>query len=755
MIVRTKDEATLFKEACRIAVEVGKFRMAWVVMIDEETNRINPVLHSDEDQKDLSKINITLLSETPEASAPAVEAIREGKFVLCNDIEKTPETMPWKDAAISRGYLSSISLPIKKAGKVAGAITLYASTVNFFNEEEIELLHETTADISFALEVFEKEKQRRNAEQDLLNSQRRYQTLTESSPVGIFHTDASGYTTYVNPRWRQITGLSMEEALGNGWLKSVDENDRNFIAKSWAAASKTQGPSMAEYRFKRPDGKIAWVLGQAIPEINADNKVVGYIGTTTDITERKKAEEEIASILKYKETVLNRINDSMISVDNEWRYTFLNDAALANHEMGREDILGKIFWDVQHEMKETIFWDKYHDAMRTGKVTEAEGYYARMNIWISAKIYPSPDGLTIFYRDITEKIKAQDEILKEKRLSDSIVNSLPGVFYLYNKEGKFLRWNKNFETISKHKNKEIGKLHPLDFFDEKDKEQVKEIISETFERGEASIQIDLMVNQHLKIPYYFTGRSIDYEGSPCVTGVGIDFSERVKAQQQINETTEQLRHLTSHLQTVREEERKRIGREIHDDLGQQLTAIKMDVAWIDKNIPNESIALKRKLKNVIELLDGSNLSIRRILSELRPVILDNHELLEAMDWMGRQIATDRSIVVQFTSSEIKIQPDESLAICIFRVYQEALTNIVRHAGPCKVLTSLEIEGDLIRFTVEDNGYGFDPALVRRNKSFGTLGMKERVLSLGGSFDLKSSPGNGTKILIYLPYKISK
>ena len=226
LIVRTTDEITLFKEACRIAVEVGKFRMAWVGWIDEETNRLSPVLHSDADQNFLSRINISMIGEAQGSGDPAVATIREGKYVLCNDIEKAPEMVRWKDAAVSRGYLSCISLPIKKGGKVAGAFTLYAATIDFFNEEEIELLLETTADISFALEVFEKEKLRKNAEQDFLNSQRRYQTLTESSPVGIFHTDASGYTTYVNPRWCQITGLTMEEALGNGWQKSVDEKEK-------------------------------------------------------------------------------------------------------------------------------------------------------------------------------------------------------------------------------------------------------------------------------------------------------------------------------------------------------------------------------------------------------------------------------------------------------------------------------------------------------------------------------------------------
>jgi PAS domain S-box-containing protein len=754
LIVRTPDEQTLFKEVCRIAVDTGKFRMAWIGLINEQSKSIQPVVHAGEEQQYLSWISITSIDNLPEGQEPTGTAIREGKYVFCNDIEKAPEMAPWKDAAVGSGYLSSISLPIRNANKVVGAFTLYASTTNFFNEEEIELLQGTTADISFALEIFEKEKLRKKAQQELLNSQLRYKTLTESSPVGIFHTDAAGYTTYVNPRWCEITGLLPEEGLGNGWLKAVHESDRDIIMKRWAEAAKIQGPSMAVYRFIRPDGKIAWVLGQAVPEINADNVTIGYIGTTTDITERKKAEEEIESILKYKETVLNRINDGMLSVDNEWRFTFLNDAALSTTSLSRDESIGKVMWDLHPEITDTIFGNMFHEAMRTRKAMEVEGFYTPLNTWYSTKIYPSEDGMTIFYRDITEKINAQNEILKEKNLSASIINSLPGIFYLLNKEGNFLRWNKNFETVSKFEAHEIPNLHALDFFDVGDKELIKEKLASTFEKGEDSIQADFQTKTKEKIPYYFTGRVIDYEGSPCLLGLGLDFSERMKAQNKINETTEQLRQLTTHLQTVREEERKRIGREIHDDLGQQLTAIKMDIAWIDKNISDESVTLKRKLKNVIELLDGSNQSIRRILSELRPVILDNRGLLEAMDWMGRQITANSSINVQFSSSEITIQLHETLSTCIFRVYQEALTNIVKHGGPCKVFTSLDIKGDQIRFSIIDTGCGFDPAAVQGNKSFGILGMKERVLSLGGSFELNSAPGQGTKILIYLPYIIS-
>ena len=238
-------------------------------------------------------------------------------------------------------------------------------------------------------------------------------------------------------------------------------------------------------------------------------------------------------------------------------------------------------------------------------------------------------------------------------------------------------------------------------------------------------------------------------------GTAQDITERKKAEETLNKSYEEIRRLTVHLQKIREEERTYIAREIHDELGQQLTAIKMDVAWIDKKTPEETTAIKSKLKNIIGLLDGSNQSVRKILSELRSGILDDHGLLEALKWQALQFTERTGIPVEFTTTETGIKLPEEIATCIFRVYQESLTNIMRYAQADKVLTSLKIAGDSIVVIIEDNGNGFDTATVRTGKSFGILGMKERVGSVQGNFELVSVPGKGTSITISIPYKTDK
>jgi PAS domain S-box-containing protein len=293
MIVRTADEETLFRETCTIAVETGKFKMAWIGLIDELNNELVPAVVIGEDRGYLCAIKTISINEILEGRGPAGTAIRNEKYVICNDIENCTLMTPWKEEALSRGYNSVMVLPIKKSRKIIGVLCLYSTEKNFFDAEEIALLDKATDDVSFALDVFEKEIQNKKAEEAVFQSEKRYHALTEASPVGIFRTDVAGSTTYVNPSWCTMSGLSVQEALGDGWLSAVHKDDRKVIIKGWNDATVTNQESISEYRFERADGTIVWVMGQAIPDRNIENEIVGYIGTVTDITKRKIAEDII------------------------------------------------------------------------------------------------------------------------------------------------------------------------------------------------------------------------------------------------------------------------------------------------------------------------------------------------------------------------------------------------------------------------------------------------------------------------------
>jgi PAS domain S-box-containing protein len=607
---------------------------------------------------------------------------------------------------------------------------------------------------------------RKKTEAAILKTKSQYQTLAEISPVGIFHTDAKGHTTYVNKRWCQISGLSFEQALGDDWLNAVHSDDKEDLIRSWHEASQVGNTSFSEYRFVRADGTIAWVMGHATPRKNDQNETVGYVGTITDITERKRAEEVLNQNRIFIESIINASPDIIYIYDIEERKNiYVNEGIQKNlhytsdeiKQMG-DQLLRRLMHPEDFEHYVQNIFPKYinvkdkemitHEVRMQDKNQQWHWLYCKESVFLRTN-NGMPKQLFGIAADITEAKKIENEIAKEKNLSDSVINSLPGIFYLFDHNGKYLRWNKNLETVSGYTSEEIENIHPLDFFCEDEKELLQNKIATVFDKGMADVEACLLTKSQQKIHYYFNGWRVLYEDKPCVIGVGIDITELKNAEEELGETSQQLRKLTTHLQNIRDEERKRIGREIHDELGQQLTAVKMDVAWIDKKIPEESTLIKTKLKNIITLLDTSNVSVRKILHELRADILDSHGLKNALEWQARQFTSHTGIPIIFDCSDL-ISLDEPVANCIFRVFQEALTNITKYADAKKVISSLYFADNKIVLEVKDDGKGFDTGFLKKNDTFGILGIRERVTSLNGKFDLASSPEKGTRIVIAIP-----
>lgn len=348
------------------------------------------------------------------------------------------------------------------------------------------------------------------------------------------------------------------------------------------------------------------------------------------------------------------------------------------------------------------------------------------------------------------RTEAEAIIQKEKILSDSIINSMPGVFYFYDRKGKFLRWNRNFETISGYSGDEIVRMHPLDFFEGEQQKLLKSKIENVFLSGQDEVIADFVTRDSRRIPYYFSGRRIVIGSDDFLIGMGWDISDRIEAENKLRDRNEEIEKLSVHLQEVREKERARIALEIHDVLGQQLTAIKMDATWIKRKSAADEQVVER-ISAMIALVDDTIKTVRRISSELRPGILDDLGLVAALEWQGTEFERNTGIKVTFTAnvSEINLPPD--VATNIFRIYQEALTNVARHAYATRVDSRFSLEDEEISLEVEDNGIGFSPEETRSRKSIGLISMKERARSFNGNLTIVSNAPHGTAILLNAPY----
>ena len=229
--------------------------------------------------------------------------------------------------------------------------------------------------------------------------------------------------------------------------------------------------------------------------------------------------------------------------------------------------------------------------------------------------------------------------------------------------------------------------------------------------------------------------------------------ERRRAQEQLRESHEQLRALSVYLQHVREEERTRIAREVHDELGQALTSCKLDLSLLANKLPPNLTLLKEKARALSAHIDATIQTVRRIATELRPGILDHLGLIAALEWQANEFQTRTGIKCEVRTDlqEPVLTPD--LATTFFRIFQETLTNIIRHAGATHVTVHLKEAAGRIILEVKDNGRGISPEEISNTRSMGLLGMKERAALLGGTFRIGPAPGGkGTLNSVSIPLR---
>jgi signal transduction histidine kinase len=227
-------------------------------------------------------------------------------------------------------------------------------------------------------------------------------------------------------------------------------------------------------------------------------------------------------------------------------------------------------------------------------------------------------------------------------------------------------------------------------------------------------------------------------------------AERQQVEDHLHRSRSQFRDLSAHLQRIREDERTRIARDIHDDLGQCLTTLKLDLALLYKDTPEDSAVVRQKVTEMSHLVDGTINSVRRIITELRPRLLDDLGLTAAIEWQTADFQKRTGIPVSLSVYPREIILDQDRSTVLFRILQEALLNVVRHAAATAVSVSLtDIDGK-VEFEVKDNGKGITAEESGQCTSFGLLGIRERAESLLGTVSVSGTPGEGTVLTITFP-----
>jgi len=352
--------------------------------------------------------------------------------------------------------------------------------------------------------------------------------------------------------------------------------------------------------------------------------------------------------------------------------------------------------------------------------------------------------------------RAQELVERERVISIDTIESLPGVFYLYDHRGRFLRWNRNLAMVTGYSDEEIARMHPLDFFVGVDQERVAFEIAVVFERGESSIEAELIAKDGTPKAYFFTGKRIDFRGLRCLIGMGIDISVRKSAEAATDQYARRLRATSHRLLTVQEAERRTLARELHDAVGQELTALSLNLTIIDAGLPDSTMPkLRERLEDSQELLEETTRHLRNIMVELRPPGLDELGLLAALTEHAIQVARRTEVAVTVSGVEPQPRLAATEEIALFRIVQEALNNVVKHAQASEATISLQQNRNSVVLSISDNGIGFDTARkpIMGGYGMGTTTMRERADAIGAQLTLDSAAGTGTRIKVELSWSL--
>lgn len=352
-----------------------------------------------------------------------------------------------------------------------------------------------------------------------------------------------------------------------------------------------------------------------------------------------------------------------------------------------------------------------------------------------------------------ERRRIEKSLDKYEKNFSELVNLLPQTIYESDSEGKFRFTNRvGFDTFGYNQDDIDNGINFKQLFTPEDRDRLEHNILKIYNGNEiegheyTALRKDGTTFQAL----IYSSPIVQNNKSVGLRGVVIDITDRKIVEQELKDSRDQFRNLSTHLQSVREEERSYIAREIHDELGQALTALKMDLIWMNKRLSPDQSEIAAKIAAMFDLMDKTIQTIRRISTDLRPGLLDDLGLIAAIEWFAEDFQNRTGICCKLRVTPAEIEIDQERSIAIFRIFQETLTNVARHAHATEVKADLRIKNHDLEMKIVDNGIGISDAQVNDPKNLGLVGLRERVYPWNGRIEITGRRKKGTTVSVFIP-----
>jgi len=595
-------------------------------------------------------------------------------------------------------------------------------------------------------------------EKALYESEKKFRDFYENSVMGLFQTDKAGRPIMLNQKCAEIFGYKSPKQALEAVRNISDVYVRPEERLQFIMDIKKNGFIRdVEIECKKSNGDLFWININAVRTVEKDGSIF-FNGILVDITDRMKVEESLKKSEEKYRLICNKIPIGIFHYDEHGVITLCNEQSAKIAGSSIETLMGfNLLKNVKNEHMLTAIKKSL-----SGKTSHLEGKY--LSVTGGKTTYTKTDFVPLFYEgekptggicvveDVTGKIMAQKALADSKHQLQSIIDNASAVIWLKDKQGKYILINRQFETLFHITQEEIVGQTDYDVFSKEISDRLRENDLKVFNAGvplefEERIPHDDGVHTYISIKFPLRNASGTIN---CVGGISSDISGRKKMAEALEKSHENLRNLSAHLQSVREKERTRVAREVHDELGQALTAIKLDISWLKEKLSKNQKTVVKKAEKTIALVDTAIKSVQRIISELRPGLLNDLGLVAATEWQIKEFETRTGIKVDMTVDPEEFELSDTLSTTMFRIFQETLTNIARHSQATYMTVSLKEKDGILELIVRDNGIGITKAQIGRSDSFGLLGMMERAHTVGGEIKISGSPGKGTKVAVCVP-----
>lgn len=631
-----------------------------------------------------------------------------------------------------------------------------------------------------------------------------FRSLTNSSPIGIYLVQGRKFI-FVNPRFQELTGYSEVELLGRESQSLVIPEDRETVRQNAANMLKGAGSTPYEYRTVTKSGETRRNMEIVTSVLYLGKRAT--LGSFMDITERKLVEKELqdrttrlAALHQVSQAVSQSLSlETVSNIALVLSLTALDlDAGTIRYlDESTKDLELIAYYGLQPEVVREIqsrpririgegLVGKVAESGKTHVIEDLSQYeweFYEMGaqsgfksyVGLPLKVKDKVVGVvTAFSHQHRTFIKADIDMLTD--LGNMVGMSMANARLFEQVEAKAREWEQTFDVMG-----DGVSIHSLDYRILRTNESLAKMLGTTTKAlvgqycykaihgldrpiancplacGKLKKRAADLIRREPRLGNRWLHIRCSPVMGPRGQRIGMvhtvqDITEHRRADTELRKSREQLRNLTANLQAAREEEKRNIASNLHDDLGQTLTALQIDLSWLINKIPKEQTLLLQKAQSMLKLIDGADETVTRVCLELRPRLLDDLGLISAIQWQIGEFQRQTGIKCELTVNSEGIVLDNDCSIAYFRILQEALTNIARHANATRVKVNLKKISDKLVMEVIDNGRGITENQIFNNKSLGLIGMRERAYFLGGDLEIKDTPNGGATVSVIAPFK---